>query len=244
MSIVSAPCPDGAASAPRADGRLACSDSASWARLLTSPAAPPPTPAPLLRGQRFACTLPGVLSAAECQALVAATEARGYVRALLNVGGGREELRPDVRDSMRCMVDSPELADALLARLRHALPPAIHGLELAGLNERLRFLRYDPGQAFAAHRDGSFQRARGGPLAGERTLVTVLLYLNAGYEGCRTTFYCDEGLEGLVPAEGTAVEPAPGLALLHDHNLLHAAPALAAGRKYVLRTDVLYRQPQ
>ena len=186
-----------------------------------------------------------MLSAAECQALVAATEARGYVRALLNVGGGREELRPDVRDSMRCMVDSPELADALLARLRHALPPAIHGLELAGLNERLRFLRYDPGQAFAAHRDGSFQRARGGPLAGERSLVTVLLYLNAGYEGCRTTFYEDEGLEeGVVPEGGLALEPAPGLALLHDHSLLHAAPALAAGRKYVLRTDVLYRQPQ
>jgi hypothetical protein len=34
----------------------------------------------------------------------------------------------------------------------------------------------------------------------------------------------------------------PGRLLLHDHNLLHSAPPLAAGRKYVLRTDVLFER--
>jgi hypothetical protein len=181
-----------------------------------------------------------VLSPAECQALIAETERRGYGQALLNVGGGREVLVTDVRDSSRCIVDSPEFADALFARLRHALPAAEGGWALVGLNERLRFLRYDtPGQKFAVHRDGAFVRTQG-PLAGQRTLVTLLLYLNEGYQGCFTTFYPDEGLQGLVPQQGLPVTPAPGLALLHDHNLLHAAPRLVSGTKYVLRTDVLY----
>lgn len=212
-------------------GRLSSPDAPSIASLLTL-AAPPAAPTPLLGPRRFACSLPSVLSAAEAASLIAATEALGYTPALLNMGGGREALRPDVRDSTRCIVDSPALADALFARLRHALPPLLHGLRLLGMNERLRFLRYGPGQQFRAHRDGPF--ARGAAV----TLVTVLLYLNEGYEGF-TTFYPDEGVEG-VPPGGLEVVPTPGLALLLDHALLHAAPPLRSGVKYVMRSDIFY----
>ena len=205
--------------------------------------APAPAPAAepfaLPGGQtQFAVKLRGVLSAAECAAVVAETERRGYGAALLNVGGGREVLATEVRDSARVIVDSPEFADALFARVAHALPralgPAGSRWRLVGLNERLRFLRYDAGQRFEMHHDGAFERPRRGALAGQRTFVTVLLYLNEGYEGCETTFYDAEG-GGAAP-----LPPATGLVLLHDHRILHAATPLRAGRKYVLRTDVLY----
>ncbi|KAH8045226.1 prolyl 4-hydroxylase alpha-subunit [Aureococcus anophagefferens] len=42
----------------------------------------------------YAVVVDGVLSRAECAALVAATERRGYVPALLNKGRGREVLEP------------------------------------------------------------------------------------------------------------------------------------------------------
>ncbi len=38
---------------------------------------------------------------------------------------------------------------------------------------RLRFLRYDPGEYFKPHMDGSYERENG-----ERSLITVHLYLN------------------------------------------------------------------
>ena len=132
----------------------------------------------------------------------------------------------------------------LFARVAHALPPTLGGAgaggntwRLVGLNERLRFLRYDVGQKFEAHCDGAFVRgAEAAAFAGQRTFITLLLYLNKEYEGAFTTF-CDAGDE---PARMLAVAPAEGLVLLHDHQILHCVPPLVAGRKYVLRTDVLY----
>ena len=38
----------------------------------------------------------------------------------------------------------------------------------------------------------------------------------------------------------TAVEPAAGRALLHDHQILHEVPPIEAGVKYVVRTDIMY----
>ena len=55
--------------------------------------------------------------------------------------------------------------------------------QLEGLNERLRFLRYEPGEKFEPHLDGSFVRTDGDK-AGDRSFVTVLLYLNTGTGVC------------------------------------------------------------
>ena len=232
--------------AVQGDGRLRCPDSAAFAALLQPRAAAPQAaaaaPEPLFGGARFASVLDGVLCPAECAALIAETERRGYVAALLNMGGGAEAYHPDVRSNFRCIVDSPEFADTLFERVAHALPAGFAlGARVVGFNERLRFLRYDPGETFKPHRDGVFERTEG-PLAGQFTLVTALLYLNEGYEGCFTTFYSDDGIKDRVGPAGVAVAPRPGRLLLHDHNLLHSAPPLAAGRKYVLRTDVLFER--
>ena len=246
-------------SSPMIAVRLRSADASAFGALLqASPAPPPGAPTPVAlpsRSGQFAVTLRGVLTPAECRAVVEATERRGYGAALLNVGGGREVYSPDHRDSARVIVDSPEFADALFARVAHALPPTLesgtrgHGnggggavWRLVGLNERLRFLRYDAGQKFGAHYDGAFERGpESGSLSGNRTFVTLLLYLNEGYEGAFTTF-CDAGDGGGGGAleRALAVAPAEGLVLMHDHKILHEVPPLVAGRKYVLRTDVLY----
>lgn len=189
----------------------------------------------------WAVTLRGVLSAEECEAVIEATEERGFGAALLNAGGGREIYSPDIRSNSRCIVDSPEFADALFERVRHALPPERDGKRLIGVNERLRVLRYDPGEFFRVHMDGCFER-ESGPLKGQRTYITLLLYLNEGYEGCETTFYSRLAYvsDKSAPPAALPIPPAVGMVLLHDHNIAHAANPLVAGRKYVLRSDILY----
>ena len=215
----------------------------AFGALLGAPPALPAGAVPVaLPVERFAVALHGVLSPAECAAVIAETERRGHGMALLNIGGGREVEAPGVRDSARVIIDSPEFADALFARVAAALPPEqrLGGgftWRLVGLNERLRLLRYDAGQHFAPHFDGCFVRgAEAGALQGQRTFITLLLYLNEEYSGCETSFYDDDD------GGATPVAPHTGLVLMHAHRIRHVAPPLRSGRKYVMRTDVLYEQ--
>src|SRR5262249_14165874 len=89
------------------------------------------------------------------------------------------------------------------------------------------FYRYDPGQRFAAHTDGYFERD-----TGERSQFTFVVYLNQDFQGGTTNFYLSR-----VPL---VVQPRTGLALVFAHRQLHEGTPVEAGRKYVLRTDVMY----
>ncbi len=64
---------------------------------------------------------------------------------------------PLYRNQDRVMRDEPELAKTLFARLRSSLPEKLGDLQCCGLNERLRFYRYRPGQRFAPHMDHWYQ---------------------------------------------------------------------------------------
>ncbi|MGC4046428.1 MAG: 2OG-Fe(II) oxygenase [Armatimonas sp.] len=96
-----------------------------------------------------------------------------------------------------------------------------------GLNERFRFYRYEPGQRFAPHFDGSYRRENG-----EESYVTLLLYLNNECEGGQTRIEVPEGTY--------EVQPETGLALLFLHRLLHEGAPVTSGVKYVLRTDIMF----
>lgn len=178
----------------------------------------------------YAVEVRGVLTRRECDALIAATEARGYEPALLNRGFGRQELVPSTRRGDRRIVDDARLARLLFERVRPFAPEVVGAYRLVGLNERLRFLKYAPGDYFRRHRDGCYERADG---TGERSFLTLLLYLNDEYDGGFTTLFNHEH-------EETRVAPEPGLVLLHDHALLHESPDLKLGLKYAIRTDVMY----
>ena len=183
---------------------------------------------------KLAFVLRNVLSREECERLIALSERNTYSTALINIGGGRQVLMTDVRNNDRYIRDDEEMADVMFQRLRPFLPTTWKNSELVSLNERLRFLRYDPGQRFEPHYDGTFQR-KSGLKAGERSYITVQLYLNEGFEGGETTFLSESGR---VPV---AYVPETGSVLIFQHRLLHEGSAVRSGRKYTIRTDVMYR---
>ena len=85
--------------------------------------------------------------------------------------------------------------------------------------------------------DGHFSRGRR-----ERSFITLLLYLNEGYLGGHTTIWNRVGGQRSRPEDGIPVPPRVGMALVHDHILLHESPELRVGVKHVIRTDVIYER--
>jgi predicted 2-oxoglutarate/Fe(II)-dependent dioxygenase YbiX len=184
------------------------------------------------RGEQL-FTVAGLLSHAECQALVDRGEAAGFEPAEVQMRSGRQ-MRTDIRNNDRVVLEDPELADGVWRRLRHHLPCPLEGAIPVGIEAAFRFYRYDPGQRFNRHRDGCIERS---PTV--RTRLTCLLYLNTGFEGGETVFYESVAVEG-ERAVHASVRPEMGMALLFRHDWWHAGAPVLAGRKYVLRTDVFY----
>jgi predicted 2-oxoglutarate/Fe(II)-dependent dioxygenase YbiX len=127
------------------------------------------------------------------------------------------------------MLDDRQRAEALWNRVTPFAPSRRGGLQAVGLNERFRFYRYEPGQYFRWHHDGAFCRS-----PSERSLITAMLYLNEGFEGGETEFALGAGLVSIAPKRG--------LVLLFSHGLLHQGAPVRRGRKYVLRSDIMYRE--
>jgi predicted 2-oxoglutarate/Fe(II)-dependent dioxygenase YbiX len=176
-------------------------------------------------------TVTGVLSPVECDAMIARIEAADRAGeaelASINTAAG-PVVRTDIRNNTRVIFDDHKIAVALFERVRSHLPETLLGWKVSGANERLRCYRYHPGERFGPHYDGSFQRSDN-----ERSLLTFMVYLNDGFEGGGTTFLdLDE-----------VVEPAPGMALLFQHPILHEGSEVTSGIKYVVRSDIMYRAP-
>jgi predicted 2-oxoglutarate/Fe(II)-dependent dioxygenase YbiX len=186
-----------------------------------------PTPNPIFDG---AFTVPDVLSSDECAAYIALSESLGYEAATINTAGGVQH-RPDVRNNDRVIHDDADLAETLWQLLAPYLPATVTDRKVLGFNERFRFYRYDPGQRFDWHMDGYFERDNG-----ERSFYTVLFFLNDDFEGGETRFRVRDG-EGV---KTVAVKPMTGQVLVFRHELLHEGAPVTAGRKYILRTDVMY----
>jgi hypothetical protein len=166
------------------------------------------------------------LSPAECDRLIVHSEQLGYTDAPISTMAGFL-MRKDVRDNLRVMVDDPELAAQWWDRAKEVVVSEWFGWKAVGLNERFRFYRYDVGQRFAPHTDGYFERPNG-----DRSHFTFMVYLNGGFEGGATAFHQSQ----------VQVVPEPGKALGFYHRLLHEGMPVVRGRKYVLRTDVMYRR--
>ncbi|KAF9889273.1 hypothetical protein FE257_007586 [Aspergillus nanangensis] len=157
----------------------------------------PPIPA---YKDHFAAIIDNLLTPSECTQLLHLAEQSGpngdstnthpWDRALLNIGNGQQIQALDARNCGRIIWDSPALADRLLNRLQPFLHdcdvvvlanrPGVTGrgpssrgevFRLTRLNERLRFLKYTPGEYFRPHADGCYVT----PDETERSLVTVHL---------------------------------------------------------------------
>jgi hypothetical protein len=99
---------------------------------------------------KLAFILYNVFTPEECQEWIDLTEKRGYSPALLNYGR-LQVLVADVRNNDRCMIDDVDMAQKLFERIKSYIPKEWKTHQVVGLNERLRFLRYDPGQKFDSH---------------------------------------------------------------------------------------------
>ena len=130
-------------------------------------------------------------SGEECQQIIEAAEARGFEQALINVGNGNQVAITDYRKSQRIMTDDPKLADSIFNRIRHVLPQTFKGRNLVCLNERLRILKYHPGDFFRNHMDGTFLRQNdcsdGRYRKGDQSFITMLFYLNEGEDKFHST---------------------------------------------------------
>lgn len=180
-----------------------------------------------LDGERI-FVLRDFLTPAECEAFIEASERTGYADATIATLDGPVLIK-DVRNNTRVMVDDVSLAARLWQRARPQLPERMASRSAVGFNERMRYYRYDPGQKFEMHYDGFFGRPNG-----ERSFLTFMIYLNDDFTGGETRFYENAGRERLT------VRPGRGMALVFEHEQLHEGAPVLTGRKYVLRTDVMY----
>ncbi|MCY1033434.1 2OG-Fe(II) oxygenase [Corallococcus sp. BB11-1] len=172
-------------------------------------------------------TVERLLSAEECRVLIERIEGVGPTAAPITTSSGFV-MRPDIRNNTRAMFDDVALAATLFERIAPHIPRRLEReWEACGTNERLRCYRYDVGQYFAPHYDGAFVRHRD-----ERSLLTFMVYLNDGMHGGATNFF----------SLGHSVTPSMGTALLFNHHLLHEGAEVTEGRKYALRTDLMYRR--
>jgi len=115
-----------------------------------------------------------------------------------------------------------------------------------GLNECLRFCRYNPGGFFRPHCDACFKRSDE-----ERSLFTCMLYLDGGFDGGATRFLrldgslTDENYLRLAADDQVlaSLQPEAGLCLLFfQPGLLHEGEDVKEGSKHILRTDVMFRR--
>lgn len=170
----------------------------------------------------------GLLSPGECAGWIARGEAVGYADAPITTRSGFV-MAPDIRNNTRVIIDDVAAAAKLWETAAAKVPPVLGGAVPVGLNERFRLYRYDPGERFAPHCDGHFERDDG-----DRSRLTLIYYLNEGCEGGETRFFLPGG-------RTLSVTPRAGAALFFQHQVMHEGAAVTAGRKYVLRTDVMYR---
>lgn len=231
----------------------------------------------------IAFTLENVLSLEECNQLLALAEASApttgdteegeppaspWKPALVAVGVGLESLAMGYRESDRIIWDKQLVVDRIWDRcvqaegVREILSkPPRHSSHIPGtwtfdrLNERMRFLKYSPGQffkrkhlcslhlshiiantSFTAHCDAAYYTVKDD--IEYQTWYTLQLYLNdEGLVGGATSFLSNGRHEKRLD-----VNPKAGSVLVFQHNkLLHEGAKVEAGLKYAMRTDILYK---
>ena len=203
---------------------------------------------PVLGSYKFAVMLHDVLSTEECSELIDRAEEKGFKDAkIVNV-----QTKSVQRMCTRHVLDFPDLAEELYSRISHALkdtpfepklklaPPTYWSKggipHMVGLNEHLRLDKYNHGQYYRAHIDTSFVRPSDGVGlggVGEISCMSVYIFLNQNYKGGLTTFLSDE-------SRHLDIQPRTGSMLIFEHDILHEAQSVSKGKKYLLRTDIMY----
>ncbi len=156
----------------------------------------------------------------ECNALIKKTEDIGFEKATI-ISDGDAVSAPEIRNNDRVVFDSEKLTAQWWFRFESQLPEYVKEWNALALNERLRFYRYKQAQIFRFHRDTPFERK------GQRSKLSLIIYLNNDFEGGETDF------------RKFKVSPLKGAALVFPHQLLHEGAPVTSGVKYAVRTDIM-----
>lgn len=187
--------------------------------------------------KKLVIVIENVLSKEECDELIKLSEKNedNYTVAKIDTRYKSQVVDTRIRNSDRWINDDFKLSKELFEKIKKYLPlhsPKDSRWILTCLNERLRFLRYKPGQKFLRHCDGNYVR----PDASEKSFFTAQFYLNVVESGGETTFFSQ--YDG-----SNRVAPKPGSVLIFEQdNLVHEGSEVKAGLKYVIRTDVMYKR--
>jgi hypothetical protein len=231
----------------------------AWASRVSNPAELSLTP-PSLATRRDIAEVPGafqlmdVVSPDECTRLVALTETLGYLE------DAAVSLPRAIRHNHSATwVADDASVDILWQRCQSLIrkDDDFGGKCAVGLNARFRFYRYEEGDYFAAHTDGSWPGSR--VIDGELipnafddrwSQLTILLFLSDDFEGGATRFYVDPAdparpARGVEGAHSIDLRTPLGGALCFPHGVhplhcLHASQPISAGVKYIIRSDVLF----
>jgi len=203
-----------------------------------------------LFGDGRAFILCNVLSPAECDHYIAAATQIG----MKSVQANGYERR--VRMCDRVAASSGPLASLLFSRIAPFLAPfdlaspgarpkgipvdRVRGMwQPHGLNEMFRICSYDPGGHFAPHLDGGHVRS-----TSDASMQTFMLYLNDGFGGGSTRFFDESQGAYRSPDPRKVIHtyvPRRGDALVFNSELMHDGEALQSGRKFIMRSEVMYK---
>ncbi len=180
--------------------------------------------------ERLVIEVPHFVDPTFCAGMIARAEAMGFTPATITTEDGTSVV-PDIRNNDRLILDDPEMAGGLWHKVAPSFAQPFKGQMAIGLNERLRVYRYGRGQQFDWHQDGEYRTGA------SVSRFTLMVYLNDDYEGGGTSF-----ADVFSPHvfQDFAVRPETGKGLLFHHPLSHRGDPVLRGRKYVLRTDVMF----
>lgn len=167
-------------------------------------------------------TVESVLLKEGCQHYIDVTEKTGYNLATVNMGNDTHLLNLELRNNSRVNIVDEDLAKIVWDKIRQFVPPVIGGQHALGLDTTFRCYRYNPGEYFNWHVDGATKKD------GNQSKFTILIYLNDEYTGGETEF------------EANKVKGTPGGVLVFPHKTLHRGVEVAAGTKYVMRSDIMF----
>ncbi|KAJ7594916.1 oxidoreductase domain-containing protein [Mycena floridula] len=201
----------------------------------------------------YAWIMDGLFTDEELSRYLAAGEASAeWTSAKVNVAD-YAFLDTSYRKGERIILDDVNLSKEIFTRIR----PYLHDIEeiqvgewteehgqrqvkkkMVRMNERLRFLRYHPGDFFQAHEDWSYTT----PDEKQETFYTVQLYLPSSVAGPSdlpvggaTRFSSHKG-PGFCD-----VEPLSGRVLVFQHEmLLHSGEEVIQGVKCTVKSDILF----
>ena len=163
-----------------------------------------------------------------CDQYIAMAEKRGFEESKVNTYGVQVENK-SIRNNSRMFFESPGMAHMLWGILKNHIPKEYEGKKLTRIGDYFRIYKYEAGQYFKAHKDGSVE------LPGEASLLTMLIYLSDSEAGTTLMPY--------GPSQEWAykkIECTKGKILIFDHGLWHKGDTVTSGAKYVLRTDIFY----